>query len=77
MLDAAHGATGRVVDALEPWSTGTSLVNFVGHGGELATSRAWTPDVLERLRRVKATTDPWNVFGGGLTSPAAVPAGVR
>ncbi len=77
MVAAAHAATSRVVAALEPWSTGTSLVNFAGHGGSLAASRAWTPDVLERLRRVKATVDPRNVFGGGLAPAAAVPAGAR
>jgi FAD/FMN-containing dehydrogenase len=67
----------KVIEALEPWSTGTSLVNFVGHAGEPARGRAWTPDTLERLCRVKATIDPRNVFGGGLTVPANVPAGAR
>jgi FAD/FMN-containing dehydrogenase len=77
MMAAAHAATARVVDALEPWSTGTSLVNFAGHAGEPAQSGAWTADALERLRRVKAAVDPRNVFGGGLTSPATVSAGAR
>jgi FAD/FMN-containing dehydrogenase len=77
MLTAAHAATSRVVDAVQHWSTGTSLVNFAGHGGELAASRAWAPDVLERLRRLKATVDPDDLFGGGLTAGAAQPAGAR
>ena len=77
MLAAAHEATGRVIEALEPWSMGTSLVNFAGHGGEVALSRAWAPDVLERLRRVKATVDPRNVFGGALATSVEVSAGVR
>jgi hypothetical protein len=75
LLDTAHAVTAGVVDALAPWATGTSLVNFAGHGGDQGS--AWTPDVLERLRQVKEAVDPRNVFGGALTSPAAVPAGAR
>ena len=74
LLPTAHTVTAAVVDALEPWATGTSLVNFAGH--EADPSMVWTPDVLERLRRLKQTMDPRNVFGGGLGS-SAVPAGAR
>jgi hypothetical protein len=76
LLDTAHALTAGVVDALAPWSTGTSLVNFAGHGGDEAIRAAWTPEVLDRLRLVKATADPWNVFGGPLAAQAA-PAGAR
>ena len=31
LLPTAHAVTAKVIDALEPWSTGTSLVNFAGH----------------------------------------------
>jgi FAD/FMN-containing dehydrogenase len=71
MLAAAHAATNGVIEAVQPWSTGTSLVNFAGHGAETAAIGAWTPDVLARLRRVKAAVDPDDLFGGGLTSPVA------
>jgi FAD/FMN-containing dehydrogenase len=74
---AAHAATARVVDSLEPWSTGTALVNFVGDGGPSELRTAWTADVLERLRRVKATVDPHDVFGGALSAPAPALAGAR
>jgi FAD/FMN-containing dehydrogenase len=77
LLATAHAVTAQVVEALEPWSTGTSLVNFAGHAGEEEQSRAWTPDTLERLRRVKAAVDPRNVFGGGLGASARVSAGAR
>ncbi|HSK27332.1 MAG TPA: FAD-binding oxidoreductase [Jiangellales bacterium] len=77
MLATAHAATAQVLDALAPWSTGTSLVNFAGHADESARSRAWRPDALERLRRVKEAMDPSDVFGGGLGSPAVVSAGAR
>ena len=51
-------------------------MNFAGDDGHRATDRAWAPEVLERLRRVKATVDPTDLFGGALT-PATAPAGVR
>lgn len=77
LLATAHAVTARVMDAVEPWSPGTSLVNFAGHVGEPTAGRAWTPDTLERLRRLKGTVDPRNVFGGALASAAVVPAGAR
>jgi len=77
MLAAADVATALVEDALAPWSTGTSLVNFAGHAGESARGGAWTPDALQRLRRVKQAVDPSDVFWGGLMPSATVPAGVR
>ena len=68
-------ATG-VVEALAPWSTGTTLVNFGGSDGA-ALTRAWAPDVLERLRAVKASVDPDDVFGGPLSVPQTATAGAR
>ena len=65
--------TEGVLDALAPWSPGTGLVNFGGHGGASGAASAWAPDALERLRRVKAAVDPDDVFGGAL-APAHVPA---
>ena len=76
LIDVAPVVTGAVTDALSPWSTGTGLVNFAGSGGDEALRTAWTPDALERLRRVKATVDPRNVFGGPLATET-VRAGVR
>jgi hypothetical protein len=72
----APAATAQVLGALQPWATGSSLVNFAGHGSEHEHNSAWAPDALERLRRVKATVDPHNLFGGGLAA-AAVAAGAR
>jgi hypothetical protein len=66
--------TTAVLDALEPWSTGTSLVNFE-HAAPHESSNAWAPEVLERLRQVKMATDPRNVFGGVVGVP--VPVGAR
>ena len=76
LATTAHAVTEGVLQALEPWSTGTTLANFAGHDGRRAADRAWAPEVLERLRRVKATVDPADLFGGAL-APATAPAGVR
>ncbi|WP_377641516.1 FAD-binding oxidoreductase [Oryzobacter terrae] len=76
LLATAHAVTEGVVRTLEPWSPGTTLVNFAGHGGGQALTRAWAPDVLERLRRVKESVDPRHVFGDAL-APAAAPGGAR
>ena len=76
LRDVAAVVTGAVVEALTPWSTGSSLVNFAGHGSGPEQSKAWAPDALERLRRVKASVDPGDLFGGGLGA-AAVAAGAR
>jgi FAD/FMN-containing dehydrogenase len=75
LLEVAPVVTSAVVDALAPWSTGTSLVNFSGNADAGAKDIAWTPEALDRLRRVKQTVDPRTVFGGALGTPA--PAGAR
>ena len=78
LATVAPGVADGVVRALEPWSPGTSLVNFGGAHGARGASGAWAPDVLERLRRVKAEVDPDDVFGGGLApAPMTVAAGAR
>lgn len=73
LLETAHVVTRAVAEALEPWSTGTSLVNFVGTAGSV--DGIWEPEARERLRRVKEAVDPGNVLGGGLA--AAAQAGAR
>jgi len=75
LAETARTVTAQVVDALEQWSPGTSLVNFAGHGDE--QRRAWTPETLDRLRHVKQAVDPRNLFGGALGSPATAAAGAR
>jgi hypothetical protein len=75
LADAAHAATDAVLAALAPWSTGTSLLNFE-HAAPGET-RAWRPDVLERLRRVKAAVDRRNLFGGVVALPEGALASAR
>lgn len=57
---------GAVFDALAPWLTGTSLLNFLGNAKtpeKVAT--AWSPGVHGRLLAVKRRVDPHNVFRMG------------
>jgi FAD/FMN-containing dehydrogenase len=76
LVETAHAVTEGVLRALEPWSPGISLVNFGGYGGVAGAAGAWSPEALDRLRRVKAAVDPDNVFGGAL-EPTTVAAGAR
>jgi Berberine and berberine like len=76
LVETAHAVTEGVLRALEPWSPGTSLVNFGGYGGVAGAAGAWSPEALDRLRRVKAAVDPDDVFGGAL-EPTTVAAGAR
>ncbi|WP_033343013.1 FAD-binding oxidoreductase [Catenuloplanes japonicus] len=53
-----------VVKAFSPWATGHTQINFLtGYDSELpAVARAYTADSYARLRRIKATVDPRNLF---------------
>ena len=57
---------GAVLDALAPWCTGTSLLNWLGEtSGPAEVARAWRPEVFQRLREVKRAIDPGDVFRFG------------
>ncbi len=76
LLETAHAVTAGVVDALQPWSTGTSLVNFAGHGDD-AGAGCGRPTRSSGCVGSSRRLDPRNVFGGALTAPAVVSAGAR
>jgi FAD/FMN-containing dehydrogenase len=67
------GLEGRVAEvgesilgAMAPWSTGTSLLNWLGETATPAeVARAWRPEVHRRLMTVKRAVDPDNVFRFG------------
>lgn len=66
-LENVVPAVGRgILDALEPWHTGTAQLNFLGdaHTPE-AVAAAWQPDVHRRLLEVKQAVDPGNTFCHG------------
>ena len=55
-----------ILDALSPWCTGTSLMNWLGETASAEeVGRAWRPEVHRRLMTVKRQVDPTNVFRFG------------
>ena len=56
----------RLMEDLQPWTSGTALLNFLGDATTPQdVARAWTPDVHARLLRVKHRVDPNNAFRFG------------
>jgi FAD/FMN-containing dehydrogenase len=49
-------------EAVEPWSTGYTYVNFLDSGHSRGTRAAYHPSTYERLRELKARYDPENTF---------------
>ena len=55
-----------ILEAMTPWSTGTSLLNWLGEtSSPEEVARAWSPDMHRRLMEVKRAVDPGNVFRFG------------
>jgi FAD/FMN-containing dehydrogenase len=70
VAEAVPGAIRRVVGAMEPWSTGGTMVNFHGAPGDDADrARAWSAATFERLQRAKASYDPGNLLRFGHAVP--------
>jgi FAD/FMN-containing dehydrogenase len=63
--------TRRMATAMKPWSTGHAYLNFLGAEGLDRVERAFTPPVYERLRQLKRTWDPDNVFHNNQNIPPA------
>jgi FAD/FMN-containing dehydrogenase len=60
------GAVAGFLTAMAPHSTGRTLVNLHGRPGDQADrARAWTPEVHDRLRRVKGRYDPADLLRSG------------
>jgi hypothetical protein len=63
---AAPAAVARVLEALEPWSTGRPVPNFTDLIRPTEHVRgAWSAATHERLMQVKRRFDPDNVFRTG------------
>ncbi|SDD10842.1 FAD/FMN-containing dehydrogenase [Sanguibacter gelidistatuariae] len=58
-----------LLQAMEPYATGGTMVNFHGRPGDAADrARAWSPEIYARLSAAKTSYDPTNMlrFGHGI-----------
>ena len=65
-----------VLNALRPWATGYTMVNFHGRPGDATDrARAWPPDAYEAISRAKRRYDPDNRmrFGHAVLLPTGEP----
>lgn len=63
LVDAVDACMTAVLDALQPWSAGGTLISFQGYATSPDQVRAaWDPAVRERLDTIKQTWDPAGVF---------------
>ena len=65
-----------LLDAMRPWSTGHTLVNFHGHAGDATDrARAWPPEIYEVIKKAKRHYDPQNMmrFGHAVILPTGEP----
>jgi hypothetical protein len=65
LVDVVPAVAGAVVERMTPWSTGGSLLNFVGGSGPQQVGRLWSEADRERLLAVKRRVDPAGVFRHG------------
>lgn len=75
--DAVRAAHRRVYEAMEPWTTGGRVLNFV-YGDHATTDEvraAYEPDDYRRLTELKAVHDPANLFRLNHNIPPARPVG--
>ncbi len=71
-LPSASKAVRDVLDALAPWGTGGTLINFFGAVNTAAEfDHAWPPEVEERLERIRHAVDPDRVLNFGPTLAAS------
>jgi hypothetical protein len=59
----ADAADPDLIEALQPWATGGSFLNFLSDPSR--TESAHTPENYARLREIKAEWDPDNFFSFG------------
>jgi hypothetical protein len=64
-VDAVVPAMDALSTALEPWSTGGALLNFLGPAESARVVQLWDEADLDRLRAVRQRVDPQQVFRNG------------
>ncbi|MFI6780094.1 FAD-binding oxidoreductase [Micromonospora sp. NPDC050276] len=62
--EAFQGYLTRLIQAIQPWSTGGRFVNFLGASDATAegVAAAYPPETYARLAAVKRSYDPTNIF---------------
>jgi hypothetical protein len=66
VFDTAPVAVAQAVAAVEPWSTGRTMVNFHGAlGDEADRARAWDQPTYQRLCALVREVDPTGMFRFG------------
>jgi FAD/FMN-containing dehydrogenase len=60
MVPAIDTHLDRIVDAVEPWSTGVDYLNLAERPSD--ASRAFAPETYARLREIRAQVDPAGMF---------------
>jgi FAD/FMN-containing dehydrogenase len=56
---------------MKPWTTGTVYLNFLGDEGQERIESGFGPTKYARLRELKKTWDPTNVFRHNQNIPPA------
>jgi FAD/FMN-containing dehydrogenase len=57
--------------AMKPWTTGTAYLNFLGDEGQERIEAGFGPEKYSRLRELKKTWDPTNLFRHNQNIPPA------
>jgi FAD/FMN-containing dehydrogenase len=76
IAELVPAAVEQVLDALRPWATGYTMVNFHGRPGDATDrARAWPPDAYQAISRAKRRYDPDNMmrFGHAVLLPSGEP----
>jgi FAD/FMN-containing dehydrogenase len=63
--------TKAIAESMKPWTTGRVYLNFIGDEGAGRVEAAFGPEKFARLRALKATWDPTNLFRHNQNIPPA------
>jgi FAD/FMN-containing dehydrogenase len=56
---------------VQPWASGRAYLNFIGDEGAGRVEAAFGPEKYRRLREIKKTWDPQNLFRHNQNIPPA------
>lgn len=76
VAELVPGGIADLLDAMRPYATGHTMVNFHGHAGDATDrARAWPPEIYQTLEKAKRRYDPTNMmrFGHALILPSLEP----